>query len=80
MVFMKKPAKEQQAVYNKMNAITDKLTKAQETLYGDPATAQKAQDEFGCGTINLQLSDRGVTGSINCGRNLGSLNVTGSRQ
>ena len=80
MVFMKKPAKEQQAVYNKMNAITDKLTKAQEKLYADPTIAQKMQDEFGCGTINLQLSERGVTGSINCGRNLGSLNVTGTRQ
>ena len=80
MAFMKKPAKEQQAVYNKMNAITDKLTKAQEKLYGDPAVAQKMQDDFGCGTINLQLSARGVRGSINCGRNLGSLDITGTRQ
>ncbi|MBL8141162.1 MAG: hypothetical protein JNM38_08650 [Acidobacteria bacterium] len=80
MVFMKKPAREQQAVYNRMNAITDKLTKAQEKLYGDPTVAQKMQDDFGCGTINLQLSDRGVTGSINCGRTLGSLTVSGARK
>lgn len=78
--FAKKPAKEQQAVYHKMNTITEKLTKAQERLYKDPAVAQKAQDEFGCGTINLQITEADVRGSITCGSKVGSLAVTGTRR
>lgn len=79
-VFMKKSAKEQQAYFDKMNALTEKLAKVQQTEFGDPAAAQRRQDEFGCGTINLQLTASGVEGSVSCGKNLGSLPFTGTRQ
>jgi hypothetical protein len=44
----------------------------------DPAAAQKKQDEFGCDTINLTIRAGSVTGSVSCGKNVGSsLRLTG---
>lgn len=78
--FMKKSQKEQQAIMAKMEAISNKISKEQEAMSADPAAAQKQQDEFGCGTINLTFAGAAVTGNISCGRAVGSLEVTGTRK
>jgi hypothetical protein len=65
-------------VQKKMEAAQARWMKEVEAQIKDPASAQKKQDDFGCGTINVSITRGQITGSANCGRNVGSsLTLTG---
>jgi hypothetical protein len=65
-------------IQKKMEAAQERWAKEMEAQIKDPAAAQKKQDEFGCDTINLTIRAGSVTGSVSCGKNVGSsLRLTG---
>lgn len=70
--------KEFAALQKQADALQERFTKEMEAMTADPAAMQKKQDDFGCGTINLSVRAGRVTGSITCGRNVGSLQVSGA--
>jgi hypothetical protein len=54
------------------------MMKEMEAQIKDPAALQKKQDDFGCGTINVGIRAGKVSGSVTCGKNVGSsLSFTG---
>ena len=66
------------ALQKKLEAAQARWMKEMEAQIKDPAVAQKKQDDFGCGTINVWISKGQITGSVSCGRNVGSsLSLTG---
>ena len=69
--------KEMAALQKKMEAVQDRLTKEMQAQVADPAAMQRKQDEFGCGTIFLEPKGGTVTGNVSCGKNVGSLQLTG---
>jgi hypothetical protein len=69
---------ELEAIQKKMEAAQDRMMKDMEAQIKDPALAQKKQDDFGCGTINVFITRGAVSGNVSCGKNVGSsLNFTG---
>lgn len=66
------------ALQKKVEATQARAMKEMEAMIKDPAAAQKKQDDFGCGTINLFISKNQISGNITCGKNVGSsLDFTG---
>jgi hypothetical protein len=77
--FMKMSDKERDEVMARMEALTEKMLKEQQAALADPAAMQRKEDEFGCRHLTLKTSSDGAaTGSVSCGKNLGSLNLTGA--
>ncbi|MCX6553092.1 MAG: hypothetical protein NTY02_19175, partial [Acidobacteria bacterium] len=73
--FMMSPGNSGSAV---LDVTQDRMMKEMEAQIKDPTAAQKKQDDFGCGTINLSIRSGAITGNVNCGRNVGSsLSFTG---
>jgi hypothetical protein len=74
----KTSGKEFAGLQTKLDAAQDRMTKDMEAQMADPKAFERKRDEFGCETINLFPKGAGLTGNINCGKNLGSLQVTGT--
>lgn len=70
--------KEFDALQKKAEAAQARWMKEMESMVADPAAAQKKQDAFGCQTISLTVKGPAVTGSISCGKDVGTLQVTGT--
>ena len=77
--FMKMSDKERDEVMARMEALTEKMMKEQQAAIADPAAMQRREDEFGCRHMTLTTSADGTaSGSMSCGKNVGSLKLTGS--
>jgi hypothetical protein len=77
--FMKMTDKEREAVMERMQALTEKMMKEQQAAIADPAAMQRKEDEFGCRYMTLKTSaDGAASGTMTCGRNIGSLSLTGT--
>jgi len=61
----------------KLEAAQERMAKEVEAQMKDPAAMLRAEEEFGCGTINLSVSGRQVKGSVACGSRIGTLRLTG---
>ena len=71
--------KEREALMARMEALTEKMMKEQQAAIADPAAMQRKEDEFGCRHLTLKAPVGGATtGSISCGRKVGSLSLTGA--
>lgn len=70
--------KEFDALQKKVEVAQERWIKEMEAATADPAALQKKNDDFGCRTVNLTVADGRVTGNITCGRNVGSLQLTGT--
>ena len=70
--------KEFDALQKKADAAEARWMKEMVSLVADPAAAQKKQDAFGCQTIGLTVRGQAATGSISCGKDVGTLEVTGT--
>lgn len=76
---MKMPDKERDALMEKLTELSEKAMKEQMAAVSDPAAMQRRQDEFGCQTLTLRTDATGsVSGSLPCGKNVGTLALTGS--
>lgn len=79
--FMKKTEKEQAAIMAKLEDIGNRMAAAQETMIADPAEMQRREDAFGCSSLNIFFAPGGgASGSVSCGKDLGTLQLTGSRK
>jgi hypothetical protein len=77
--FMKMTDKEREAVKERMQALTEKMMKEQQAAIADPAAMQRKEDEFGCRHMTLKASaDGAASGTMSCGKNVGSLTLTGT--
>ncbi len=66
------------ALQKKMEASTERVMKEMQEQMKDPAAMQRKQDDFGCGTIDLEIRNGQVSGNVTCGKNVGSsLEFTG---
>lgn len=70
--------KEFDAIQKKVDAAQERFAKEMEAQMADPAAAQRKQDAFGCESIFLTADGPKVTGSISCGKDVGTLQVTGT--
>jgi hypothetical protein len=70
--------KEFDALQKRAEAAQARWMKEMEVQVADPASMQKKQDDFGCETISLTVDGARVTGSVSCGKNVGTLQVTGT--
>lgn len=71
--------KEMQDLQARMEVVQERMTKEVEAMTKDPAAMQRKQDEFGCGYIYVTPKGDGtVTGNVSCGKNVGSLELTGT--
>jgi hypothetical protein len=62
----------------RMEVLQERMMKEMQAQAAGPAAMQKKQDDFGCGTIFLNTKSTGdVTGNASCGKNVGSLQLTG---
>jgi len=78
--FLKMTDAQREALSEKMEALSERMAKETEAMVADPSAAQRKQDAFGCQYVSLTLDGRDVRGSISCGKDVGSLQVTGTRQ
>jgi hypothetical protein len=63
----------------RMDALTEQMLKEQQAAIADPAAMQRKEDEFGCRHLTLKTSaDGAATGTVSCGKNVGSLSLTGT--
>jgi hypothetical protein len=76
---MKMPDRQRDALMEKLTQLSEKAVQEQMAAVSDPAAMQRKQDEFGCQTLMLQLApDGSVGGSVPCGKNVGTLTLSGS--
>jgi hypothetical protein len=76
---MKMPDKERDALMDKLTRLSEKAMQEQMAAVSDPVAMQRKQDEFGCQTLMLRLAPDGtVGGSVPCGKNVGTLTLSGS--
>ncbi len=68
---------EMTALQKKIEVVSARMTKELQAQLKDPAAMQKKQDDFGCETISLWTKAGQVSGNINCGKNVGTLDFTG---
>lgn len=82
--FMKMTEKQRDALMAKLEAVSERMAKEGEAMMADPAAAQRKQDAFGCQYLSLTLAGANVTGanvtgSVSCGKDVGRLELTGTR-
>ncbi len=78
--FMKMTDAQRDALMARLEAVTERMGKEAEAMVADPAAAQRKQDAFGCQHLSLKLVGAGVTGAVSCGKDLGQLQLTGTRK
>lgn len=83
--FMKMPEKQRDALMAKLEAVSERLASESEAMIADPAAVQRKQDAFGCQHLSLTLAGATVTGltvtgSVSCGKDVGRLELTGTRK
>lgn len=78
--FMKMTEKQRDAVMAKLEAVSERMAKESEAMIADPAAVQRKQDAFGCQHLSLTLGGADVTGSVSCGKDVGRLELTGTRK
>lgn len=78
--YMKMTEKQRDALSAKLEALGERMTKEAEATMADPTAAQRKQDAFGCQYVSLTLAGSSVTGHVSCGKDVGSLQVTGTRR
>lgn len=78
--YLKMTEKQREALTAKLEALSERMTKEAEAMMADPTAAQRKQDAFGCQYVSLTLGAPNVTGHISCGKDVGSLQVTGTRR
>ena len=77
--FTKMSDKEREEVMARIETLTEKMLKEQQAAIADPAAMQRKEDEFGCRHMTLKtLADGAATGNMTCGKNVGSLKLTGT--
>lgn len=77
--FTKMSDKEREALMARMDALTEQMIKEQQAAIADPAAMQRKEDQFGCRHLTLKTSADGTaSGSVSCGKNVGSLDLTGT--
>lgn len=78
--FMKMTDKQRDALMARLEKATEQMGKEAEAMIADPAAAQRKQDAFGCHYLRLEQAGASVSGNISCGKDIGSLQVTGTRK
>lgn len=78
--FMKMTDAQRDALMAKLESLTERMGKEAEAMMADPAAAQRKQDAFGCQHLSLSLAGATVTGAVSCGKDLGRLELTGTRK
>lgn len=77
--FMKMSDQAREEVVERMGALTEKMMKEQQAAMADPAAMQRKEDEFGCRHMTLKTEAGGTaSGTMSCGKNVGSLKLTGT--
>jgi len=77
--FMKMSDAQRDALMARLEKVSERLGKETEAMLNDPSIMQRKQDAFGCQHIALDLSAPTVSGSISCGKDVGRLELTGTR-
>ena len=76
--FMKLSQKEQDELMEKLTALSEQMVQEM-TANTDMAAMQRKQDEFGCGSVAItRAAGDKATGTVNCGKNVGVLTLTGT--
>jgi hypothetical protein len=78
--FMKMTDAQRDALMARLEAVTERMGKEAEAMVADPAAAQRKQDAFGCQYLSLKLAGAAVTGAVSCGKDVGRLDLTGTRK
>ena len=78
--FMKMSDAKRDAFMDKLTTLTERVMQEQQAMVADPAEMQRKQDAFGCSYLTLTLQGPSVTGSVSCGKDVGRLDLTGTRQ
>lgn len=78
--FMKMTDAQRDALMARLEKATEQMSKDAEAMMADPAAAQRKQDAFGCHYLRLEQEGTSVSGNISCGKDIGSLQVTGARK
>lgn len=77
--FMKMTDAQRDALMARLEKVTEQMSKDAEAMVADPAALQRKQDAFGCQYLRLEQAGASVSGNISCGKDVGSLQVTGAR-
>jgi hypothetical protein len=78
--FMKMTDAQRDALMAKLERLTERMGKEAEAMVADPAAVQRKQDAFGCQHLSLSLASANVTGAVSCGKDVGRLELTGTRK
>ena len=78
--FMKMTDAQRDALMARLEKVTEQMSKDAEAMMADPAAAQRKQNAFGCQYLRLEQAGATVSGSISCGKDVGNLQVTGTRR
>jgi hypothetical protein len=78
--FMKMSEKQRDALMARLEKVSEQMSKEAEAMVADPAAIQRKQDAFGCQYLRLDQVGASVSGNISCGKDVGSLQVTGTRR
>lgn len=78
--FMKMTEKQRDALMARLEAVSERMARESEAMIADPAAVQRKQDAFGCQHLSLTLAGANVTGSVSCGKDVGRLELTGTRK
>lgn len=78
--YMKMTDAQRDALMARLEKATEQMSKEAEAMVADPAAVQRKQAAFGCQYLRLEQSGTSVAGNISCGKDVGSLQVTGTRR